>query len=135
LQVRDVHNELRGWAGTDTNALLLLTWSAIIKLLEPYVDFGEASVGELQARAFGAGGFGAMADCLQTQVGLPTSTAASLSCVSLSGLSSRTLHLHRQRFVAYSWACAHVHEGGLQSLAWPRRLLQCERVEPLGPIS
>ncbi|KAG1679511.1 hypothetical protein FOA52_011111 [Chlamydomonas sp. UWO 241] len=72
-KVRDVHNELRGWAGTDTNALLLLTWSAIIKLLEPYVDFGEASVGELQARAFGAGGFGAMADCLQAQAALMSS--------------------------------------------------------------
>jgi hypothetical protein len=40
-QVRDVHNEIRGWAGTETNALTLLTWSAIVKLLEPYgVDLG-----------------------------------------------------------------------------------------------
>lgn len=54
-KVRDLHGELRGWRGSETNAALLLTWSAVIKLLEPYVDLGESSVEELQVCGIGVG--------------------------------------------------------------------------------
>ncbi|GAX74714.1 hypothetical protein CEUSTIGMA_g2162.t1 [Chlamydomonas eustigma] len=66
-KVRDVHNELRSWRGTKTNAALLLTWSAIIKLVEPYDDLGESCVEEFQERAFLCGGFTAISDSLNTQ--------------------------------------------------------------------
>eukprot|EP00798_Chlamydomonas_sp_ICE-L_P018574 gene18574-25083_t len=66
-KMQDVHNELRSWAGTVTNAGLLLTWSAVVKLTESYSDLDKSASEELMGRASKAGGFGAIAACLKLQ--------------------------------------------------------------------
>jgi hypothetical protein len=41
-KVKDVHTELRGWAGAEPSIPLLLTWAALTRLMDPYVDLGGA---------------------------------------------------------------------------------------------
>ena len=72
----------RGWTASPANVAVLLTWSAIVRLAEPFVDLvsggttlqsgsgggcSGSGVEELQAAAFGVGGFDAVSALLEVQ--------------------------------------------------------------------
>ncbi|KAL6747093.1 hypothetical protein V8C86DRAFT_3034072, partial [Haematococcus lacustris] len=78
-KVHDVHRVLSDWGGGAASVGLLITWSGLVRLIEPWLDLGEPAVARLQAAAQAAGGFQAAAQVLEAVSQLSSSTTQQLA--------------------------------------------------------